>query len=52
MRVFCYHGNLKRPRLADDTMELTKLGIMNLDEKNGAVEAWRLGQKEYSFMLI
>lgn len=52
MRVFCYHGNLERPRLADDTVELTKLGILILDEKNGAVEAWRLGQNEYSFMPI
>lgn len=38
--------------LADDTVELTKLGILILDEKNGAVEAWRLGQNEYSFMPI
>ena len=39
MRVFCYHGNLERPRLADDTKQLTMLGTLILDKKNGAVEA-------------
>ena len=42
MKLFCYHDNLKRPRLVNDTVELTKLGILILDEKNGAVEAWGL----------
>lgn len=37
MRVFCYHDNLERPRLAEDTVELTKLGILILDEKNGGL---------------
>lgn len=39
MRVFCYHGNLERPGLADDTKQLTMLGTLILDKKNGAVEA-------------
>lgn len=33
MRVFCYYDDTERPRLADDTVELTKLGILILDEE-------------------
>lgn len=29
---------------ADDTTELTKLGILILDEKNGVAEAWGLDE--------
>lgn len=43
MRVFCYHDNLERPGLADDTVELTKLGIRILDEKNGGCGGLGIG---------
>lgn len=30
MRVFCYHGNLERPVLPDETVGLLKLGLDSL----------------------
>lgn len=40
MRVFCYHDNLERPRLAKDTVELTKLGIPIREEKKWEPGNW------------
>lgn len=50
MRVFSYHDNLERLGLADDAVELPKLGILILHEKNRAVEGCGLGRNKYSFI--